>query len=137
MSADLLMPPSAADWLPEDHLGWFVLDVVAELDLTDFYSGYRADGRGGAAYDPAVMLARCSPRQIPMAKVMFAFGAVVVLVIVAGLVIGLGYVVFHQDPSKDGTPTDVCASLNDKVNEGEELDDSETRAFFDCHDIGE
>lgn len=53
----LLMPPSVADWLPEDHLAWFVLDVVAELDLTDFYSGYRADGRGGAAYDPAVMLA--------------------------------------------------------------------------------
>jgi transposase len=52
-----LMPPSVADWLPEDHLGWFVLDVIAELDLTDFYSGYRADGRGGAAYDPAVMLA--------------------------------------------------------------------------------
>lgn len=52
----LLMPPSVADWLPEDHLAWFVLDVVAELDLTGFYSGYRADGRGGAAYDPAVML---------------------------------------------------------------------------------
>jgi len=46
-----------ADWLPEDHLAWFVLDVVAELDLTGFLSGYRADGRGGAAYDPAMMLA--------------------------------------------------------------------------------
>ena len=53
----MLMPPSVADWLPEDHLAWFVLDVVAELDLTDFLSGYRADGRGGAAYDPAMMLA--------------------------------------------------------------------------------
>lgn len=53
----LLMPPSVADWLPEDHLAWFVLDVVAELDLTGFLSGYRVDGRGGAAYDPAMMLA--------------------------------------------------------------------------------
>lgn len=53
----MLMPPSVADWLPEDHLAWFVLDVVAELDLSDFLSGYRADGRGGAAYDPAMMLA--------------------------------------------------------------------------------
>jgi transposase/transcriptional regulator with XRE-family HTH domain len=53
----MLMPPSVADWLPEDHLAWFVLDVVAELDLTGFVSGYRADGRGGAAYDPAMMLA--------------------------------------------------------------------------------
>ncbi|HJR89646.1 MAG TPA: hypothetical protein VJ782_05745 [Aeromicrobium sp.] len=31
----LLIPPSVADWLPEDHLAWFVLDVLAELDLTD------------------------------------------------------------------------------------------------------
>jgi transposase len=53
----MLMPPSVADWLPEDHLAWFVVDVVAELDLTGFLSGYRADGRGGAAYDPAMMLA--------------------------------------------------------------------------------
>lgn len=52
----MLMPPSVAEWLPEDHLAWFVLDVVAELDLRDFVSGYRADGRGGAAYDPAMML---------------------------------------------------------------------------------
>jgi hypothetical protein len=29
----LLMPPSLADWLPADHLAWFVLDVVGELDL--------------------------------------------------------------------------------------------------------
>jgi len=53
----MLMPPSVADWLPEDHLAWFVLDVVAELDLSGFLSGYRADGRGWAAYDPAMMLA--------------------------------------------------------------------------------
>ena len=29
----MLLPPSMADWLPEDHLVWFVLDVVDELDL--------------------------------------------------------------------------------------------------------
>ena len=32
----MLMPPSVAEWLPEDHLAWFVLDVVAELDLAEF-----------------------------------------------------------------------------------------------------
>lgn len=53
----MLMPPSVADWLPEDHLTWFVLDVVAELDLSEFIAAYRADGRGGAAYDPAMMVA--------------------------------------------------------------------------------
>lgn len=60
-SADLdqpfLMPPSVRDWLPEDHLAFFIGDVVAELDLTGFYGSYRADGRGGAVYDPALMLA--------------------------------------------------------------------------------
>ncbi len=45
-----LMPPSVRDWLPEDHLAWFVLDVVAELDLAEFYAAYREDGRGGAVY---------------------------------------------------------------------------------------
>jgi len=32
----LLMPPSLAEWLPADHLAWFVLDVVAEHDLAAF-----------------------------------------------------------------------------------------------------
>ena len=41
------MPPSVADWLPEDHLAWFVLDVVAELDMSGFRARYRQDGRGG------------------------------------------------------------------------------------------
>lgn len=53
----MLMPPSMAEWLPEDHLAWFVLDVVAELDLSAFRAAYRVDGRGGAAYDPEMMLA--------------------------------------------------------------------------------
>ena len=44
------------DWLPEGHLAFFVLDVVAELDLSAFYRSYRDDGRGGATYDPALML---------------------------------------------------------------------------------
>jgi transposase len=53
----LLMPPSVADWLPDDHLAWFVLDVVAELDMAAFLAAYRMDGRGGAAYEPRTMLA--------------------------------------------------------------------------------
>lgn len=51
-----LMPPSVTDWLPEDHLAWFVLDVVSELDLAAFYAEFRIDGRGGAVYDPSMML---------------------------------------------------------------------------------
>lgn len=52
-----LMPPSVAEWLPDGHLAWFVLDVVSELELAGFYAGHREDGRGGAVYDPGVMLA--------------------------------------------------------------------------------
>jgi transposase len=50
-----LMPPSLRDWLPEDHLAWFVIDTVGRLDLQAFYSAYRADGHGRAAYDPSMM----------------------------------------------------------------------------------
>jgi len=52
----LLMPPSLSDWLPPDHLAWFIVDVVAELDLSGFYRSLRTDGRGGASYDPQAML---------------------------------------------------------------------------------
>ena len=51
-----LLPPSVKDWLPDGHLAFFMLDVVAELDLGEFYASYRDDGRGGATYDPAMML---------------------------------------------------------------------------------
>jgi transposase len=45
------------DWLPEDHLAWFVLDTVSRLDLAAFYASYRPDGHGRAAYEPSVMVA--------------------------------------------------------------------------------
>ena len=52
-----LMPPSLREWLPEDHLAWFVIDAVAEMDLNGFYADYRADGHGRAAYEPSMMVA--------------------------------------------------------------------------------
>jgi integrase len=53
---ELLLPPSLREWLPEGHLAWFVIDAVAELDLSAFYAVYRADGHGRAAHDPAMMV---------------------------------------------------------------------------------
>ncbi|MGZ6637502.1 MAG: IS1182 family transposase, partial [Solirubrobacteraceae bacterium] len=41
-----LMPPSLRDWLPADHLAWFVIESVERLDLAAFYAAYRADGHG-------------------------------------------------------------------------------------------
>jgi transposase len=52
-----LMPPSLRDWLPEDHLAWFVIESVEQLDLDAFYKAYRPDGHGAAAYDPSMMVA--------------------------------------------------------------------------------
>ena len=51
------MPPSLAEWLPEDHFAWFVLAAVEEMDLSAFYGAYREDGHGRAAHDPAMMVA--------------------------------------------------------------------------------
>lgn len=52
-----LMPVSMTEWLPDDHLAWFIIDIVDELDLSAFVNQYREDGRGGRAYHPGVMLA--------------------------------------------------------------------------------
>jgi transposase len=52
-----LMPPSLREWLPEDHLAWFVIEAVEEMDLDGFYADYRVDGHGRAAYEPSMMVA--------------------------------------------------------------------------------
>ncbi len=52
----LLLPPSLRDWLPAEHLAWFMLDAFEQMDLSGFYGAYRADGHGRAAHDPAMMV---------------------------------------------------------------------------------
>lgn len=53
----LLLPPSLHDWLPERHLARFLVDVVNALDLGAIYGSYdENDGRGQAAYAPAMMV---------------------------------------------------------------------------------
>jgi transposase len=51
----LLMPPSLADWVPEDHLARFVRDVVEALDLKAIEDTY-AEERGYPPYDPRMMV---------------------------------------------------------------------------------
>lgn len=53
---ELLLPPSLREWLPQDHLAWLVLDAVEVMDLDAFFAGYRQDGWGRAAHDPAMMM---------------------------------------------------------------------------------
>lgn len=50
-----LMPPSMREWLPGDHLAWFVSDVVDEMDLSEIIDPYRASRRGQPPYDPRMM----------------------------------------------------------------------------------
>jgi transposase len=52
-----LLPPSPREWLPEDHLAWFVIEAVEAFDLGSFYADYRADGHGRPAHDPQMMVA--------------------------------------------------------------------------------
>jgi transposase len=51
-----LLPPDLRDWLPQEHLAWFVLDVVDQLDLAPFYRAHRDDGHGHPAYEPKTLL---------------------------------------------------------------------------------
>src|SRR3982751_1643458 len=52
-----LLPPDVREWLPADHLAWFVIDAAGEMDLSAFYAAYRADGHGRSAYEPSLMVA--------------------------------------------------------------------------------
>lgn len=51
-----LMPPDPRDWLAEEHLAWFVLASVEQMDLSAFYDSYRVDGWGRAAFEPSMMV---------------------------------------------------------------------------------
>jgi transposase len=52
-----LLPPDVREWLPEDHLAWFVIDAVGVMDTARCYAAYREDGWGRAAYEPSMMIA--------------------------------------------------------------------------------
>ncbi len=52
---DLLLPPSLREWLPDDHLVYFVSDVVDQLNLAAIESVYEEDDRGQPPYHPRMM----------------------------------------------------------------------------------
>ena len=51
----LLLPPSLQDWLPENHLSYFVGDVIDNLDLSAIESVYEREERGYPPYHPHMM----------------------------------------------------------------------------------
>ena len=50
-----LLPPSVDDWLSEDHLARFIVEVIDQLDLSELTRQYA--GRGSKAHHPATLLA--------------------------------------------------------------------------------
>lgn len=49
-----LLPPSVDEWLPEQHLARFVVEVIEQLDLSVMVKAYR--GSGSASYHPSLLL---------------------------------------------------------------------------------
>jgi transposase len=49
-----LLPPSVDEWLPEQHLARFVVEVIEGLDLRAMCGSYR--GSGSASYHPKILL---------------------------------------------------------------------------------
>jgi len=50
-----LMPPSLHDWLPKDHLAYFVRETVEALDLSAILDTYDSSRGGYPAYHPLMM----------------------------------------------------------------------------------
>lgn len=69
-----MFPPSIQDWLPENHLARFVVDIVSQLNLQSISEAYK--GSGSKAYHPEILLSLlfygyatgvCSSRKIEQA----------------------------------------------------------------------
>jgi Transposase domain (DUF772) len=52
-----LLPPDMREWLPADHVVWFVLETVEALDTSVFHIRRGLGGIGAAGYDPDMLLA--------------------------------------------------------------------------------
>jgi transposase len=51
----LLLPPDMRQWLPEDDLSYFIMDVVNELDLSAIYQSYDSSRGGQPPFAPKMM----------------------------------------------------------------------------------
>ena len=50
-----LLPPDLKSWLAQDHLVYFMLDLINELNLSDIYAKYNPENGGQPPYHPAMM----------------------------------------------------------------------------------
>ena len=52
----LLLPAALQEWLPADHLAYFISYMVDQLDLSDITARYEGERRGGPPYHPRMMV---------------------------------------------------------------------------------
>ena len=55
LEQQLLLPAALQEWLPDDHLAYFISDVVDQLDLSAITGRYE-EQRGGPPYHPRMMV---------------------------------------------------------------------------------
>lgn len=52
----MLLAPDPRDWLPVDHVVWFLIDAVAAMDTSPLHRRARLGRAGRAPYDPDMLL---------------------------------------------------------------------------------
>ena len=52
----LLLPAALQEWLTDDHLAYFISDVVDQLDISEVTARYERERRGGPPYHPRMMV---------------------------------------------------------------------------------
>ena len=52
----LLLPAALQEWLPDDHLAYFISEVVDQLDMSEVTARYEQEWRGGPPYHPRMMV---------------------------------------------------------------------------------
>jgi transposase len=52
----LLLPPDMKDWLPDDDLVYFIMEMLDQLDLSAIYDSYDGTKGGQPAFDPKMMV---------------------------------------------------------------------------------
>jgi transposase len=51
-----LFPPAPRDWLPENHLVYFLLDVIPQMDLQPILQPYQVEERGQPPFHPTMLV---------------------------------------------------------------------------------
>jgi transposase len=51
----MLLPPDIREWVGRGELVWFVIATMEIMDKSEFYKGYREDGKGNTAFEPLMM----------------------------------------------------------------------------------